>query len=113
MFDYQILLFYAGSIVLRLAYTWFYEESISGTREQAGTSLFTLSRKGERLRWRLAAVSMYTILLVVLVCKVNSWGIYAGIAIGVAGYFTGDVATTKFGGYALTPRQPPRGGGGR
>ena len=58
-------------------------------------------RSAERLRWRLAAGAMAVLLLEVLWQRV-SWGLYVALAVGVAGYFQGDVAANKFGGYALT-----------
>jgi len=105
MFDYQLLYSFPGAILLCLLYTWFYEASFSETPEEANAPLLKLSPIGERLRWRLAAVAMYAILLDILTCDVISWGIYVAIVICAGGYFTGDVATTGFGGYALTKHQ--------
>src|SRR5215472_12926592 len=63
-----------------------------------------LSRPVERLRWRLAAAAMFSLLLEVFFRKAD-WGLYAGILVGVAGYCTGDVAANKYGGIALSRTQ--------
>ena len=63
-----------------------------------------LSLLGERLRWRLAAAAMFILFLEVLFRKAD-WGLYVGILMGVAGYFTGDVAVNKYGGMALSRTQ--------
>ena len=96
----------AGAIVLCLVYTWFYEESVSdGPREDHNESLLRLSRVGERLRWRLAAIAMYTILADLLFGDVRSWGIYGALLVGVVGYFTGNIVTTGFGSYEISETQ--------
>lgn len=105
MFDNQLLLSFAGAIVLCLAYTWFYEKYFSQTPEEGNTPPLKLSRIGERLRWRLAAVAMYAILSEILWCKVNSWGIYVALLIGAGGYFTGDIVATRVGAYQRTKNQ--------
>ena len=63
-----------------------------------------LSRRGERLRWRIIAAAMSVILLEISFRKVTGWGIYPGLICCAAGYFMGDFVTTRFGGgYFLDP----------
>ena len=68
--------------------------------------MLKLSQRGEQVRWRLAALGMCVILFEVFFQKVVSWGVYIALIVCAAGYFTGDMVTTKFGGgYFLTPEE--------
>jgi hypothetical protein len=68
--------------------------------------LLKLSRRGEQLRWRLAALAMGVILFEVCFQKETSWGVYAALAACAAGYFMGDMVTVRGGGgYFLTPEE--------
>lgn len=66
--------------------------------------MLKLSLRGERLRWRAAAFAMAVIFLEVFCGRAYGWGIYAGVIVCAAVYFTGDMATTRLGGgYFLAP----------
>jgi hypothetical protein len=103
-FDAGLLSSFAISIVFALLYTWFFDQSIPDNPD-AGPEPQKLSRSGERLRWRIAAICMFAVLAVLLWGNVKSWGAYVAVMIGAAGYFTSNIVTTGVGAYEITASQ--------
>jgi hypothetical protein len=68
-------------------YGWLYLGWLDRLDAASDDTLLQLTRKGERLRWRTAAVAMWIVLLEVCLRRVVSWGIYLAVFAGATGYF--------------------------
>jgi len=105
-FDRPLQFFIA--IALAAAYVWMYESWLSddaASSEEEAPSLLSLSKRGERMRWRLANAAIVVVLLEVLFKGVHSWGIYFALLIVAGAYLSSPFLVTGGAGIALTPRQ--------